>query len=114
VSGIEPDDDNSAPLHSARRQRIIRVVALLAMMALVVPSAIGTWLQARSSAVFACELARSQLAPDSQSVGVEFRLTPLRAAGWQCFARYYDGSEILIAVLGPIPGEPQIKPVGRS
>lgn len=111
-----PPDESSddTPLHSVRRRRIIRAIAMVSMAALVVPSAIGTIVQARASAVYACNLVGASVAPDALAIEPRFRLTPISAAGWQCFAVFFDGTEVLIATLGPIPGLPKPRPTSTS
>ena len=108
-----PEDDDFA-LRSARKRRILRIVALGSIGLLVVPGAIGTLLQTQYNARFACEMARSYYAPAAESTTVRFELLPLSSAGWQCYADFFDGSSVRIATLGPIPGLPSLRPVSGS
>lgn len=111
---FELPDDDDRPLRSARRMRILRVVALMGLALLVLPGLVGTLGQASRSAAVACELARNYYAPNSLGVEARFRLMPIDALGWQCFADVGGGQELLIATLGPIPGIPQLRPISGS
>lgn len=108
------NSDDDAPVHSGRRRRILRIVALVSMALLVVPGFIGTVVQAQQSARYACEIARLSLAPGAQASAARFELFPLATAGWQCYAEFYDGTSIRIATLGPIPGLPRLRPVSTT
>lgn len=110
---LTPDDD-SRPLRSSQRRRVLQIVALVGLGLLVLPSLIGTLGQAQNSANYACEIARQYYAPNSLGVSAKFRLTPLEAAGWQCVVRIDSNQELLIATLGPIPGLPNLRPVTSS
>ena len=110
---LEPDDD-SRPLRSERRRRVLRVVAIVGMGLLVLPGLIGTLGQANRSASYACEIARQYYAPNAAGVEAKFRIFPLEAAGWQCFVPLDGGRDMLIATLGPIPGMPNLRPVSSS
>jgi hypothetical protein len=107
-------DEEARPLHSARRRRLMRIVALISMGLLVIPGLIGTLAQADHSARYACAIAGSALAPQASSIDARFSLFPLEIAGWQCYAEYFDGTEVLIATLGPIPGIPNIRAVSST
>lgn len=109
---LASDDDR--PLRSERRRKILRVVALVSMGLLVVPGAIGTIVQTQFNARYACELARTVVAPGAQSSTARFELFPLSSAGWHCFANFYDGSSVRIATFGPIPGLPTMQPVSGT
>ena len=115
MSDFPPDDSSDdRPLHSVRRRRLVRAIAVISMAALVIPSAIGTIVQARVSANYACNLVGAAVAPDALAIESRFRLTPISAAGWQCYAVFFDGTEVLIATLGPIPGLPELRPTSTS
>lgn len=111
---FELPEEDDRPLRSVRRTRILRTVALMGLGLLVLPGVVGTLGQTSRSAAVACELARNYYAPNSLGVEARFRLLPIDALGWQCFADVGGGQELLIATLGPIPGIPQLRPVSGS
>ncbi|MDR9396249.1 hypothetical protein [Pontimonas sp.] len=105
-----PDDD-SRPIRSHRKKRVLRTVALVGLGLLVLPGLLGSLGQANRSAAYACEIARQYYAPNAPGVDARFALLPLSAAGWQCYVPVGGEQELLIATLGPIPGFPNLRPV---
>ena len=109
-----PDDerDDARPTSWERRARVMRWVALIALVGMVLPGALSTYALARSTAEQACRLAVDTVASERTPSRVAFELLSAEAVGWTCYAAT-PGGEVLIAVLGLIPGEPRLVPPTR-
>jgi hypothetical protein len=110
----QPGDDEPAelrgyqssglrPLRSPTLVRIMRVVIVLGVVGLIVPGLYATLaLQARTAAVMC---ARSVA---GGTFGVEpdarFEVAGPVGPSWYCYGRGFDGHEVLVRVLGFIPG----------
>lgn len=106
----DPDrdaDERMSPWE--RRKRILRWVSIVAMAALVIPGALGTWSVARSTAAQACRMAVDFYATPSTPARIAFELGDPRIIGWNCYAQAPNG-EVLVAALGLIPGTPRLEP----
>ena len=106
-----PDDGDGYGRSPAlrRRAQLVRVVSLVALFALVVPGALSTWALAESTANRACRLAVDAAADARTPSRVAFELGRLETAGWNCYALAPTG-EVRVAVLGVIPGAPDLRP----
>ena len=106
----DPDRDSSAGLSPwERRRRVLRWVSIVAMLALVIPGALGTWSVARNTAAQACRMAVDFYAAPGVPSRIAFDLTDPRLLGWNCYAQAPNG-EVLVAALGLIPGTPRLEP----
>jgi len=90
-------------LRSPTLLRVMRVTIVLGIIGLIVPGLYATLaLQARTAAVL-CERAVS-----AGSFGVDpvtrFELIGPIGPSWYCYARGFDGREVLVRALGLIPG----------
>lgn len=109
-----PDDDRDgdrAPVWE-RRQRVMRWVALIALVGMLLPTALSTYAVARNTAEQSCRLAVDFVASERTPSRVSFELLSLEEIGWTCYAQT-AGGEVLIALLGVIPGEPRLVPPTR-
>lgn len=106
-------DDESAPTRWERRRRLTRAVSIVALLALIVPGALATWALARSTAASACRLAVDVRVDARTPARVAFELDALETLGWNCYALAPTG-EVRIAVLGVIPGAPDLRPRSGS
>ena len=89
--------------HRRHRLRIMRVVVIVGVACLVLPTVVGTWSVAQGSASRTCrELVALR---DSGASGSVARFEAMGVAGpqWYCYAIEFGGQERLIAGLGPIP-----------
>jgi hypothetical protein len=91
------------PLRSPALLRVMRVTIVLGVVGLVVPGLYATLaLQARTAAAVCAR------AVTSGSFGVEpdarFELAGPIGPSWYCYARGFDGREVLVRALGLIPG----------
>ena len=109
--GWEPDDTGPTPWE--RRRRVMRIVALVTMIAMVVPGALTSWAIAQSTAERSCRIAVDFYADARTPSRVAFELggSP-DTLGWNCYAVAPTG-EVRVAVLGIIPGAPRLVPATR-
>lgn len=103
-------DDGLSPWE--RRRRVMRWVALIALIGMVVPGALSTYALARSTAEQSCRLAVDAVASPRTPSRVAFEVLSFEAVGWTCYAQT-AGGDVLIALLGLIPGEPRLVPQGQ-
>ena len=84
--------------------RLIRVVIVIGVVALVLPGAISTILIQIQTADAACRIVVR--AGDAQAVAAiaRFQLGGGNGPGWYCYAKSFDGSELMLRALGLIPG----------
>jgi hypothetical protein len=95
----EYDPDETRPSHSVRRQRMMRIIGTLGLIALLVTIRVQG-----STAAAACRIVVQ--AHDSEAIGstTRFELTGPEGPGWYCYAIRFGGTEILLRSLGLIPG----------
>jgi len=92
-----------------RRRRVLRWVALIALLGMLLPTGIGTWSMARNTAEQSCRLAVDFYANERTPSRVAFEVLSPDAIGWMCYAQLSSG-DVLVAVLGLIPGAPRLVP----
>jgi hypothetical protein len=97
-----------------RRRIFMQIVVSVAIAALVLPSIIVTWTTQARTANYACEIAVAYYAPGATASQATFSLDNLALAGWNCYARMFDGQEFFVAHLGVIPGAPRLVPLTGS
>ena len=90
-----PGDEATSPWE--RRRRVMRIVALVTMIAMVVPGALTSWAIAQSTAERSCRIAVDYYANER---------TPSRVA-------FEPTGEVRVALLGLIPGPPRLVPTTR-
>lgn len=100
------DDDAGVPAWE-RRRRVVRWVALIALIGMLLPTAVGTYSMAVTTAERSCRIAVDFYANERTPSRVAFELLSAEAAGWNCYAVTPSG-EVLVAVLGLIPGAPKL------
>ncbi|HWH97130.1 MAG TPA: hypothetical protein VNS80_02080 [Pseudolysinimonas sp.] len=101
LRGYVPSGDR--PLRHPVTVRVMRVVIVLGVIGLVVPSLAATIaLQARTATAI-CERATTDDPVDADPV-TRFELLGPVGPSWYCYARQFGGREILIGALGLIPG----------
>lgn len=109
LRGAVNDDADTGVPSWERRRRVMRWVALIALVGMVLPSAVGTYSVARTTAEQSCRLAVNFYANERTPSRVAFELLSLEAIGWTCYAQTSSG-DVLVALLGLIPGEPRLVP----
>jgi hypothetical protein len=120
MSGVEPwsgesadDGASDGPVFGERRRRAMRIIVLLALVALLLPLVLSALGVARSAADRAC----AAYAADYQSGAssqVEFDLFAEGGPGWLCFASTSSGGRTLLGNLGPMPAAPRPVAPGRD
>lgn len=110
----EWDDEptGEAPWH--KRARFLRLIGIVALASLVLPGVLVTWTTSGQAAKIACEIAVGYYAPSAASAVARFELFPLDTLGWNCHAVMADGVTLKVASLGPIPGQPTLRPLTGS
>ena len=103
---LADDNDDHAPVWE-RRRRVMRWVALIALFGMLVPTVIGTYATARNTAAASCRIAVDFYANERTPSRVAFELLSPDAIGWTCYAELSSG-DVLVAVLGIIPGQPRL------
>ncbi|MEP6844150.1 MAG: hypothetical protein ABJA11_11540 [Pseudolysinimonas sp.] len=83
--------------------KVIRVVIVIAVVALVLPGVIYTVSVQVETADAACAIVVSSAAPDS-TPSARLQLWGGNGPGWYCYARSFGGSEVMLRALGIIPG----------
>lgn len=103
---LEYEPGDGAPAWE-RRRRVLRWVALIALVGMLVPTAIGSYVTARNTAEQSCRLAVDFYASERTPSRIAFEFLSPDAMGWTCYAQLGNG-EVLVAVLGLIPGTPRL------
>lgn len=86
------------------RTRGSRVLILVVIVALIVPSALGTLALQQHTAQNACAAVVAVLAPGATASSATFQWGGTQGAGWYCASVAFDGSETTLRYLGLIPG----------
>jgi hypothetical protein len=105
---VTGDADSGAPAWE-RRRRVMRWVAVIALLGMLLPGAISTYSVAHTTAEQSCRLAVDFYANERTPSRVAFELLSPDAIGWNCYAQTPRG-DVLVAVLGLIPGAPRLVP----
>ncbi|TPW75706.1 hypothetical protein [Schumannella soli] len=92
---------NDRPLRGHRYGRALRIVVIVAVLALIVPGAAGTILTQARTAEFTCSSIVERAAGQYSGV-VRFELGA-DGPGWYCYAEAFDGEQTMFAALGLIP-----------
>jgi hypothetical protein len=101
LRGYVPNGER--PLRHPATLRVMRVVIVLGVIGLVVPSLAATIaLQSRTAAA-SCAQAASVGTIDAEPVA-RFELVGPEGPSWYCYVREFGGREVLIGALGLIPG----------
>jgi hypothetical protein len=90
-----------------QRQRLLRWVALVALLGMLLPTGLGTYSTARTTAEKSCRMAVDFYASERTPSRVAFELRAPDAVGFTCYAQLSNG-DVLVAVLGLIPGPPRL------
>jgi hypothetical protein len=100
----EDDADEGRPAHSIRRQRMMRIIGTLGLIALILPGLLVTIRVQGSTAAAACRLVVQ--AHDADAIGstTRFELAGPEGPGWYCYSIRFGGTEVLLRSLGLIPG----------
>jgi hypothetical protein len=102
LAGYVPREERS--VRHPLTLKIMRVVIVIGVVALVLPGVIYTIGVQMQTADAACRIVvRSG---DQQAVGAvaRFQVWGGNGPGWYCYAKAFDGSELMLRALGLIPG----------
>jgi hypothetical protein len=108
LSGYEPSDE-SRPLRSKRVTTMMRVVVVLGLLALVVPSVLTTLQVASVTATAACAAAVARYYPFAEVSDARFELAGAGGFGWQCYAIDQNERPTFVMPLGIIPAAPGLE-----
>lgn len=111
LSGYEPYEEK--PMRSARKAWALRLVVLLAVLALVLPGVFTTVSVGTSNAWQACTY-RSAVVDPSLQAAPRFELFGPGGLGWECYAVDRFGDEHHIDSMGLIPVAPRIVPAPQG
>lgn len=101
---LEGADSDERPARRSIRLRFLRIVVIVGVAALVLPSVISTiGVQARTANA-ACTIVVAALAPGAVSLSARFEVFGGQGPGWYCYATDFTGVETLMRPLGFIPG----------
>jgi len=89
------------PLRHPMTLRVMRVVIVVGVLGLVVPSVAATIALQTRTAQAICRAAADAI--DADPV-VRFELAGPAGPSWYCYAREFGGSEVLLGSMGLIPG----------
>lgn len=82
---------------------VMRVIIVIALIALVVPGVAYTISLQVETAGAACAIVVSATTPDS-TPDARLQLWGGNGPGWYCYSRSFDGTEVMLRALGMIPG----------
>jgi len=100
LADYEPGEARRRP--GERSRRLMRLVVVVAIVALVLPGVLVTVSTASRTAELACRIVGSSVAPDAVHEA-RFDLVGPEGPGWYCYATAYNGREVQLRFLGFIP-----------
>lgn len=100
----EYDPGDGRPVNWASRRRAMRIIVVIALVALVLPGVLVTVSTQISTADAACRVVVIAGAPEAVGSVARFELAGGDGPGWYCYAQLYGGDEILLRSIGLIPG----------
>jgi len=101
LAGYQPTGQR--PLRHRRVSQIMRIIVIVALVALVLPGILSSVAIANRTAQLSCDAYIDYYAPTATSSVTRFELFGA-ALGWNCYAHQFGGGEVLVANLGLIPG----------
>ena len=107
-------EEDSRPLRTDRRRRMLRVVVLVALGAMLLPLVLSAVGGARAAAERACAVYVSAYDAGASS-RVAFDVFAEGGPGWLCLARPLGaGHDTLLGNLGLMPAAPRLVEPGRA
>lgn len=108
LAGYQRGDER--PLRHPMTLKVMRIVVILGVAGLVLPGVIATiGVQARTADA-SCEIVVARAAPGATAAIARFELFGAEGPAWYCYARDFDGTEVLVSTLGFIPGLSEPRP----
>jgi hypothetical protein len=84
--------------------KIMRVVIVIGVVALILPGILYTIAMQIQTADAACRIVVRSGDPQAVGAVARFQAWGGNGPGWYCYAKSFDGSEIMLRALGLIPG----------
>jgi hypothetical protein len=109
LAGYDPGDGR--PLRSRKVILVMRVIVVVGLLGLVVPQIFMTVSVAANSAQEACRRWVKYEVPGPSGSSARFEIFGAGGIGWNCYTQGAFGGDRLVAVLGLIPGPPQLPSV---
>lgn len=100
LADYEPGEARRRP--GERAQRLMRVVVVIAIVALVLPGVLISISTASRTAEVACRIVTGAAAPEAVPEA-RFDLVGPEGPGWYCYATEFGGREVQLRFLGFIP-----------
>jgi hypothetical protein len=104
--GYEPYEDK--PLRSRRRRLIMRIVVMVGIACLVLPSILVAFTVGSATAKASCTVLVAYAVPSAAGSSARFELFGPGFIGWECYSIGAFGGDHHVASLGLIPGGPRI------
>lgn len=104
LAGYEPHEER--PLRSRRRAMLLRIVVLVAVLALVLPGVVTTVSLGARNAQLACDFRGSLVMPTANRYDARFEFLGPGGLGWECYATDQLGDEFHVDSMGLIPVAP--------
>tara|TARA_B110000483_G_scaffold222615_1_gene279738 strand:+ start:1992 stop:2339 length:348 start_codon:yes stop_codon:yes gene_type:complete len=109
--GLDEFEEPERPLYSSKRRNAMRVVVSVAILALVLPGVLITWVTQVQTATYACQVATAYYAPGALGSRTSFEWGNAALIGWNCYAEIPGQGDFFVAYLGVIPGAPRLVPL---
>ncbi len=106
LAGYEPH--SGKPLRSPRLLMVMRIVVVLGLVSLVLPSIVISVTDASAAARESCHRWVKYAVPSSPGSRATFEIFGSHGVGWQCYSSDSFGGDRFVASLGLIPGVPNI------
>lgn len=106
LAGYEPHGEK--PLRSPHLLTVMRVVVVVGLIGLVLPSILIGMTTANNTAQRSCAIYTANLAPEAVTFSARFEIFSASGIGWNCYAVGFNGGETLLATMGLIPGGARI------
>jgi hypothetical protein len=97
-----PGDGNS--VRHPLTLKVMQVVIVIGVLALVLPGILYTYGVQVQTAAAACAIVVTAAAPEALAPDARLQAWGGNGPGWYCYARNFDGSELMLRSLGLIPG----------
>ena len=102
LAGYVPSDGR--PLRHPMTLTVMRVVVVLGVAGLIVPGLVFTIGTQIHTADVECQLLVTANGAGAPGAVARFELMGGDGPGWYCYAKQFDGTELLLAPMGLIPG----------
>ncbi|WP_294180817.1 hypothetical protein [uncultured Schumannella sp.] len=101
LSQPSPDE---RPVRNPMMQRVLRIVIVIGVLALILPSVLSAFTTQSRTATLACTTIVNSLQLRGVTPVATIELFAPAGPGWYCVARDSDGTDTVLNYLGLIPG----------